>query len=214
MFAARMALDGAGHLSKIVQLEVAQFVNDAFGLLAEDHWVVLGFLRSSQIDFVYEPFVFVQFALHPSRLHREQFLQLWGRLSIQAFLKQMNLSRSSWILHWLFLHQVPRRSFPAASKCTFRSVLLLLRLLRLPRTLEYNLWWKSRRSDGTELHSTMAFDRVCQGCSPLFCALVFFYTSRQCPEIVFHFLRLCYISRFREVVAWPFFFWIVLRQRI
>ena len=85
----------------------------------------------------------------------------------------MNPSRSSWILHWLFLHQVPRRLFPAASRCTFRSVLLLL-LLRLPRTLEYNLWWKSRRSDGTELHTTMAFDRVCQTCSPLFCALVFF----------------------------------------
>ena len=126
MFAARMALDGAGLLSKIVQLGVAQFVNDAFGFLAEDHWVVLGFLRSSRIDFVYEPFVFGQFALHPSRLHREQFLQLWGRLSIQAFLQQMNLSRSSWILHWLFLHQVPRRLFPAASRCTFRSVLLLL----------------------------------------------------------------------------------------
>ena len=149
MFAARMALDGAGLLSKIVQLGVAQFVNDAFGFLAEDHWVVLGFLRSSRTDFVYE---FGQFALHPSRLHREQFLQLWGRLSIQAFLQQMNLSRSSWILHWLFLHQVPRRLFPAASRCTFRSVLLLLLLLRLPRTLEYNLWWRSRRSDGTELH--------------------------------------------------------------
>ena len=34
---ARMALHGAGHLSSFVQLEVAQFMDDASGFLAEDH---------------------------------------------------------------------------------------------------------------------------------------------------------------------------------
>ena len=36
-----MALDGAGHSSSFVQLDVAQFMDDASGFLAEDHRVFL-----------------------------------------------------------------------------------------------------------------------------------------------------------------------------
>ena len=64
------------------QLDVAQFMDDAAGFFAEDHKNFLGFLRSSLIDFVSEHFLnfplllgLGPFAFHPSRLHREQFLQ-------------------------------------------------------------------------------------------------------------------------------------------
>ena len=40
MFAARMALDGAGHLSLSAQLDVAQLMDDASGFLAEDRRVL------------------------------------------------------------------------------------------------------------------------------------------------------------------------------
>ena len=36
-----MALDGAGHLSQFVQLDVAQFMDDASGFLAENQRVFL-----------------------------------------------------------------------------------------------------------------------------------------------------------------------------
>ena len=69
-----MALDGAGHVSQVVQLDV-----DAAGFLAEKMTKFSGVLRSSRIDLGYEPFTkfplllgFCSFALHPSRLHREQ----------------------------------------------------------------------------------------------------------------------------------------------
>ena len=55
----------------VLILDVAQFMDDAVGFLAEYH----------RVSFVHEPFfhflllVFGPFDLHPSRLHREQLLQ-------------------------------------------------------------------------------------------------------------------------------------------
>ena len=66
-----MALDGAGCSSQFVQLDVAQFMDDETGSLAEDHRVFLGFLRSSRIDFVYEFFLISN--SNEQRRHQFQF---------------------------------------------------------------------------------------------------------------------------------------------
>ena len=80
-----MTLDGSGRLSYFVQLDIAQFMDDATGILAENIIEFYGFLRSSRMDFMSEPFLncppllgFCPFALY--LLHLLQFLQLRGRL--------------------------------------------------------------------------------------------------------------------------------------
>ena len=51
-----MALDGAGHLSQFVQLDVAHFTGMRLDS-SLNFKGFSGFLRSSRIDFVYEPFL-------------------------------------------------------------------------------------------------------------------------------------------------------------
>ena len=68
-------------------------------------------------------------------------------------------------------------------------------------------------SDGTELNTTMAFDRVCQNCDPSSCALTELTpinrVLRRSPlaSIMFH-------SWSREVVACQYFAWYSLKYRI
>ena len=68
-------------------------------------------------------------------------------------------------------------------------------------------------SDGTELYTTKTFDRVCQNCNPLSCAA----GSINSVDSVLRMSPLTltmFFSQFREVVAWPIFFWIIVKQRI
>ena len=105
------------------------------------------------------------------------------------------------LLSFPFAHQ-----FLGARRCTFRSVLLLL--LRLPRTFEFNLRWGSLRRESLRVKFVPLFEK-----SPFRCNLL----TQKCMQLrhqtlsarivlsSFPLTVILHISRLREVVARRFF---------
>ena len=135
-----MTLDGSGHLSQFVQLDVAQFMDDATGFLAGDYMEFSGFPRSYRIDFVREPFlvfstnswifahslfIFQDYFLCNSFNSEvdKLFLNCWLSSTLQ-FPGTEKLRVICWVTLLLTLPSL--HQFPGAGRRTLRGVLLLL----------------------------------------------------------------------------------------